>query len=161
MNRLRIMDICLANLTCDNKFSIKNISAEVTFKPIDLYLVEKILVHIIWPFEKINVDIFFLFSNYSYQYRCGYTQFYLFFLQCYLLEWVQCCGYFLPFFQINDTRGMWMEKNNTCYIMRLWNGGVLHKQYYPWLHTLFLMLNKKLLYYNTCTSSLKTALESP
>lgn len=30
------MDICLANLTCDNKFSIKNISAEVTFKPIDL-----------------------------------------------------------------------------------------------------------------------------
>lgn len=60
------MDICFVNLICDNKFFIKNIFVEVIFKLIDLYLVEKILVYIIWLFEKINVDIFFLFLNYLY-----------------------------------------------------------------------------------------------
>lgn len=104
MNTLRTKDICLANLKCDNKFSLKNISAEVTFKQIDLYLVEKILVHIIWSFEKIKVVIFFFFKLsisiqvWLYSIHFSYNVF------CW--SGSNVVGIFFRIFQINDTRGV-------------------------------------------------------
>lgn len=105
MNTLRTKDICLANLKCDNKFSLKNISAEVTFKQIDLYLVEKnISTHhmAVWKDQScyhififklfISIQVWLYSIHFSYNVICWSGS--------------NVVGIFFRIFQINDTRGV-------------------------------------------------------